>query len=100
MLRKADNATLEDFKPYGFKHGTRDRFIYKTKENGKEASIYMSLLPCNNWEIKTEIDCRYIPKKILDKLYDLIQARISGKGGIKYDRRRERSNRTRHFYGS
>lgn len=85
MLRKADNVSLKDFKPYGFKYGTRDRFIYKTKENGKEASIYMSLLPCNNnnnWEIKTEIDCRYIPKKILDKLYDIIQARISGKGGI------------------
>lgn len=88
MLRKANNVSLKDFKPYGFKYGTRDRFIYKTKENGKEASIYMSLLPCNNnnnnnnWEIKTEIDCRYIPKKILDKLYDIIQARISGKGGI------------------
>ena len=77
MLRKEDNVSFEEFKPFGFKYGTRDRFIYKTKsKNDGEASIYIDLLPChnNNNELKIEIERRYIPEKIINKLYDLIQA--------------------------
>jgi len=77
MLRKKDNVDYREFKEHGFKFGTRDRPIYKTtsKTDG-DASIYIDLIPChnNNDEIKIELERRYIPEKIQNKLYDLIQA--------------------------
>ena len=77
MLRKADNVSFEEFKPYGFKFGARDKFIYKTKsKNDGESSIYIDLLPChnNNNELKIKLERHYIPEKIINKLYDLIKA--------------------------
>lgn len=76
MLRKKNNVKLDEFKKFGFKYGTRDRLIYTTKANGLESKIYIDLLPCNNNgnEIKIENDSHSISKKIIDKLYDLIQA--------------------------
>ena len=76
MLRIRDGVELEELKKFGFKYGTRDRFLYKTKRYGSEAIIYINLLPChnNNNELRTELDCRYIPEKIINTLYDLIQA--------------------------
>lgn len=47
-MRVAKNVELEQLKEFGFKYGTRDKFIYKTKCNGIESSIYVDLLPCNN----------------------------------------------------
>lgn len=71
--KKIDLRELENF---GFKYGSRDKFIYKTKSNGIESMIYIDLLPCynNKNEIKVETPSNLIPEKILDKLYDLFQA--------------------------
>lgn len=76
MLRKKDNISLDEFKAHGFKYGTRDKFIYKTKTNGQEASIYIDLLPCHNNfnELKTSLESKYIPDKILKKVYELVSA--------------------------
>ena len=71
--KKIDLRELENF---GFKYGSRDRFIYKTKSKGIESMIYIDLLPCynNKNEIKVETPSNLIPEKILNKLYDLFQA--------------------------
>lgn len=76
MLRKKDNVSFEDFKKYGFKYGSREKFIYKTKSNGMESKIYIDLLPChnNNNELHIDSSMHSIPEKIVDKLYDLITA--------------------------
>ena len=73
MLRKRDDVELEDFEKHGFKYGSRDQFIYKTKKNGVESKIYIDFTPCNNNnnEIKVECPSYSIPDKILEKLYDL-----------------------------
>lgn len=78
MLKIKDNVELEKLKDFGFKYGTRDRFLYKTKCNGLEAIMYIDLLPChnNNNELKITIESRHIPDKIINKLYDLIQANL------------------------
>lgn len=78
MLRKRDDKSLEDFKKHGFKYGSRDQFIYKTKKNGVESKIYINLIPChnNNNEIKVECPSYTIPDKILEKLYDLTVAEL------------------------
>lgn len=83
MLRKKDSVSLEDFKAFGFKYGTRDRFLYKTKTNGLESILYISLLPCNNNhnELKIDLGCRQIPDKLINKIYDLIQAGLIEKVG-------------------
>lgn len=75
-MRLAKDKKLEELKKFGFKYGTRDRFLYKTKCNGIESKIYIDLLPChnNNNELKVECPSHSIPKKITDKLYDLIVA--------------------------
>lgn len=76
MLRKKDNATFEELKEYGFKYGSRDRFLYKTRKGACEYIIYIDLLPChnNNNEIKFDFYNRQIPEKIINTLYDLIIA--------------------------
>lgn len=76
MLKVKDGVKLEELKSFGFKYGTRDRFLYKTKSNGFESMIYIDLLPChnNNDELKISLESYSIPEKITDKLYDLIQA--------------------------
>lgn len=75
MLRKKDSASFEDFKKHGFKYGAREKFIYKTKQNGIESSIYIDLLPChnNNNEVHIQSSSYSLPEKIADVLYDLIQ---------------------------
>ncbi len=75
-MRKKDSVDFEKFKKYGFKYGTRDRFIYKTKQNGSEAIIYIDLLPFHNENNKIKIACESysVPTKIVDKLYDLTKA--------------------------
>ena len=82
MIRKSDTAELSEFKKYGFKYGTREKFEYKTKQHGTESRIYIDLLPChnNNNEIKVETYSHSIPEKILDKLYDLTKANLIVKG--------------------
>lgn len=76
MLKVKDDVELEQLKKFGFKYGTRDRFLYKTKRNSREFIIYIDLLPCHNNNNELKIDCPSysIPEKITDKLYDLIQA--------------------------
>lgn len=76
MLRKKDDVDLEEFKKYGFKYGTRDKFLYKTTRNKVESIIYIDLLPCHNNHNELKINCPSysIPEKITDKLYDLITA--------------------------
>ncbi len=76
MLRKNDNADMKELEKYGFKYGTKDKFIFKIKKNGIESRIYIDLLPCNNNnnEIHVESRCYSMPEKVLDKLYDLIKA--------------------------
>ena len=78
MLRKKDEVNLKKLEQYGFKYGTRDKFLYKTKSNGIESRIYIDLLPCNNNnnELKIESTSHTIPSKIVDKLYDLIKADV------------------------
>ncbi len=75
MLRKSDTADISEFEKCGFKYGTKDKFIFKTKENGKESRIYIDLLPCNNNhnKIYVESDGYSLSEKALDKLYDLIK---------------------------
>lgn len=76
MLRKKDNVKLEQLEKMGFKYGSREKFIFKTKVNGIESRIYIDLTPChnNNNELKIESLSHSIPEKIVDKLYDLIKA--------------------------
>ena len=71
-----DNVDFKELKKFGFKYGTRDRFLYRTISNGRESMIYIDLLPChnNNNELKIECESRQIPVKIIDKLYDLIKS--------------------------
>ena len=75
MLRKVDEKELEEFEKLGFKYGPRGKFIYKTKQHGCEASIYIDLTPChnNNNELKIEHEAYSLPEKIIDKIYDLIE---------------------------
>ena len=58
-MKVAKNIKLEQLKTHGFKYGAREKFIYKTKENGLEARIYVDLQPCHN------------KNKIINKIYDL-----------------------------
>lgn len=82
MLRKVDGVELKEFENFGFKYGTRDKFLYKTKSNGIESRIYIDLLPCNNNnnELKVETSSYRIPDKILEKIYDLTVAGLIEKG--------------------
>lgn len=82
MLRKKDTVDIRELEKYGFKYGSKDKFIYKTKQNGIESRIYIDLLPCNNNhnEIHVESDSHSIPEKILNTLYDLIKANLVVKG--------------------
>lgn len=77
-MRKRDEISFEEMKKFGFKYGTRDRFEYKTKENGVESRIYINMLPCHNNKNELKIECpsHSIPRKIVNKLYDLITAGI------------------------
>lgn len=63
MLRKKDTVDIRELEKYGFKYGSKDKFIYKTKQNGIESRIYIDLLPCNNNhnEIHVESDSHSIP---------------------------------------
>ena len=63
MLRKKDTVDIRELEKYGFKYGSKDKFIYKTKQNGMESRIYIDLLPCNNNhnEIHVESDSHSIP---------------------------------------
>ena len=74
VLRKKDNVDLDEFKKYGFKYGSRDKFLYKTRKGACEYIIYIDLLPChnNNNEIQFDFHDRQIPEKIINTLYDLI----------------------------
>lgn len=76
MLKIRDDVDLEELEKFGFKHGTREKFEYKTKQHGLESKIYIDLLPCNNNnnEIHIQNESHSIPGKIVDKLYDLIKA--------------------------
>ena len=76
MLRKKDDVSLKDFENFGFKYGTRETFLYKTKSNGMESKIYIDLQPChnNNNELKVQCPSHIVSEKIIDKLYDLITA--------------------------
>ncbi len=75
MLRIKDDVDLRELEKFGFKYGTRDRIIYKTKSNGMESSIYVDLLPCRrNNELTIASTSYALPEKIANKLYDLIQA--------------------------
>ena len=78
MLKIRDDVDLKELEKFGFKYGTREKFEYKTKQHGVESKIYIDLLPCNNNnnEIHIESDSHSIPKKIVDKLYDLIKANL------------------------
>lgn len=78
MLRKRDDKSLKDFEKLGFKYGSREKIIYKTKKNGIESKIYIDFTPChnNNNEIKVECPSYSIPDKILEKLYDLTVAEL------------------------
>jgi hypothetical protein len=78
MVRKSDAAELSELKKFGFKYGTRNKFEYKTKQNGLESRIYIDLLPCNNNNNEIHVECYSysIPEKILDKLYDLTKANL------------------------
>ncbi len=74
MVRKSDTAELSELEKFGFKYGTRDKFEYKTKQNGLESRIYIDLLPY----------CRIIEYKqsemIKGELYTLfIRFHITGK---------------------
>lgn len=76
MLKIKDNVDLKELEKFGFKYGTRDKFLYKTKSNGIESKIYVDLLPCHNNHNELKFECHSfsIPEKVQDKLFDLIQA--------------------------
>ena len=78
MLRKRDEVDMSELEAFGFRYGTRNRYIYKTKSNGIESQIYIDLKPCNNNnnELKIKSSSFSIPEKITDKIYDLIKANI------------------------
>ncbi len=75
MLKIRDDVDLKELEKFGFKYGTRDKIIYKTKSNGIESSIYVDLLPCRrNNKLIIESSSYTLSDKIANKLYDLIQA--------------------------
>lgn len=78
MLKIRDDVDLKKLEKFGFKYGTRNKFEYKTKQNGLESRIYIDLLPCNNNNNEIHVECysHSIPEKILDKLYDLTKANL------------------------
>ena len=78
MLKLADCVKYEELKRFGFKFGSKDKLIYKTKTHGIESSIYIDLMPCKNESDKLKVDCilNSLPDKIIDKLYELITAGI------------------------
>lgn len=78
MLRKSDTVDIRELEKYRFKYGSKDKFIYKTKQNGIESRIYIDLLPCNNNhnEIHVESNSHSIPEKLLNTLYDLIKENL------------------------
>lgn len=78
MLRKKDEVDMRELEKFGFRYGTRNRYIYKTKSNGIESQMYIDLTPCNNNnnELKIESSSFSLPEKIIDKIYDLSKANI------------------------
>ena len=76
MLKIKDDIELKELEKFGFRNGTRNRYIYITKSNGVESQMYVDLTPCNNNnnELKIETSSFSIPEKIKNKLYDLIKA--------------------------
>ena len=78
MLRIKDNVNLKELEKFGFRYGTRNRYIYKTKSNGIESRMYIDLTPCNNNnnQLKIESQSFSLPEKIIDKIYDLTKANI------------------------
>lgn len=76
MLRIKNSVDKKELGKFGFKYGTRDRFLYKTRRGACEYIIYIDLLPChnNNNEIKFDFYDRNVPGKIINTLYDLITA--------------------------
>ena len=75
-MRLKKGKDIEELKQFGFNYGARNTIAFKTKHHGIESKIYVDLLPCNNNnnEIKVETPSVTIPEKILNKLYDLIEA--------------------------
>lgn len=75
-MRLRNDVNIEKLREYGFKYGAREKLIYKIKENGLEAKIYIDLQPCHNKNNHLYIASlpNSIPNKIINKLYDLIQA--------------------------
>lgn len=75
-LRLKDNVDYKKLEKFGFKFGVRDKFLYKTKNNGCEAKIYIDLLPCNNKHNKLyiESDSHTLPEKIIIVLFDIVKA--------------------------
>lgn len=75
-MRLKKDKDIKELKQFGFKYGPRDTIVYKTKYHGIESRIYIDLIPChnNNNEIKVECPSHTIPDKILNKLYDIIEA--------------------------
>ena len=75
-MRIKNDVDIEQLKDYGFKYGSKEKLLYKTKENGLEAKIYIDLQPCHNKNNHLYIESlpHSIPNKITNKLYDLIQA--------------------------
>lgn len=78
MLKIKDNVDLKELEKFGFKYSARNKLLYKTTIYKLECKIYIDLLPChnNNNELKIECETHFVPNKVLDKLYDLIQAGI------------------------
>ncbi len=78
MLRIKVNVKLKQLEEFGFKYGTKDKFLYKTKSNGIESKIYIDLLPCHNNHNELKIECPSfsLHEKIINKIYDLIQAEL------------------------
>lgn len=77
-MLKIKKGEIDKLKEFGFKYGSRERIIYKTKCNGLEAEIYIDLQPCHNNgnELKVNFHSFLMPEKIADKLYDLIKANL------------------------
>lgn len=75
-MRLKKGKDIEELKQFGFKYSSRETIVYKTKCHGIESRIYIDLLPCHNNdnEIKVETPSVTIPEKILNKLYDIIEA--------------------------
>lgn len=75
-MLKIEDKDLKELEKFGFKYGARNKIFYKTTINKLECKIYIDLLPCHNNKNELKIDCEthFVPVKILDKIYDLIQA--------------------------